>query len=187
MATLSAEEKKVQAEIDQFEADKREILEAASNAAIQSISNGTYTSVSVASAGGFICPVPGRTKADITTGIYGYKGHTGSDFARNSKGAVDGLPVLAAKAGVVIKSRATVNSSGKYISYGEQIQIDHQDGTSTLYAHMQPGSRKVNVGDYVSQGQQIGNIGQTGNATGPHLHFEICIGGRRVNPADYLP
>ena len=62
---------------------------------------------------------------------------------------------------IVEVSVAKINSSGLYYSYGEYIRINHQDGTSTLYAHMQPGSRRVSVGEYVSQGQQIGNVGAT--------------------------
>ena len=57
----------------------------------------------------------------------------------------------------------------------------------TLYAHMQPGSRMVGVGSTVSQGQQIGRVGTTGNSTGNHLHFEVWSSGRRVNPTAYLP
>ena len=197
--SLSEEEKKIQADLDEFEKDKQEILEEAERAAKEAAANmaasgnsvnvnlsGNYTAGSV-STGGFICPVPGRSKADITTGFYGYVRHNGVDFARNSKGAVQGLPVIAAKAGVVSKSLAKKNSSGKYISYGEYIQINHADGTSTLYAHMQPGSRKVEKGDYVAQGQQIGNIGMTGNATGYHLHFEILYGKTHLDPSRYLP
>lgn len=193
VASLSAEEKSIQAEIDEFEKDKKEILEEAARVASTYVSSSAYTSsvssgsTGAASAGGFICPVPGRSKADITTGFYGYYRHNGADFARNSKGAVQGLPVVAAKAGTVIKSLAKKNSSGNYTSYGEYIQIAHADGTSTLYAHMQAGSRRVEKGEYVAQGQQIGNIGMTGHATGYHLHFEIYIGGGQVDPAKYLP
>lgn len=153
---------------------------------ISEVSESDPTSYNTSSFG-FICPLAGRGKNDITTGFYGYYNHKGVDFARNSKGAVDGLPVLAAKSGVVDTSKAFKNSSGQYASYGEYIIIDHQDGTATVYAHMQPGSRKVQKGDKVSQGQQIGNVGQTGNATGPHLHFEVRIAGKRVDPTNYLP
>lgn len=200
VANLSEEEKKIQADIDEFENDKRAILEEAAKAAREATANSaTVTALdtssgssaqivsSTVSVGGFICPVAGRSKADITTGFYGYSGHGGADFARNSKGITEGLPVYAAKAGVVSTSISRKNSSGNYISYGEYIKIDHQDGTTTLYAHMQPGSRRVEKGDYVAQGQQIGNVGRTGHVTGPHLHFEIIVSGVRVDPAKYLP
>ena len=57
----------------------------------------------------------------------------------------------------------------------------------TLYAHMLANSRAVSVGAWVSQGQQIGQVGSTGNSTGNHLHFEVRINGARVNPTQYLP
>ena len=57
----------------------------------------------------------------------------------------------------------------------------------TLYAHMLSGSRTVGVNQQVSQGQVIGQVGSTGNSTGPHLHFEVRIGGSPVNPTPYLP
>ena len=134
---------------------------------------------------GFISPLSGRTKKDITTGYYGYSGHTGVDFARNGKGAVNGSPVLAAKGGKVITSTALKRPNGTYKSYGEYIVISHGDGTMTLYAHMQ--SRAVSPGAQVSQGQVIGYVGSTGNSTGPHLHFEVWLNGKRVNPTPYLP
>ncbi len=155
-----------------------------SNASTSSNTNTTSTT----STSGFICPLAGRTKNDITTGYHGYAGHTGVDFARNSKGPVAGLPVLAAKSGTVIISKALKNSNGDYRSYGEYIVISHSDGTLSLYAHMQPNSRLVSVGDYVTQGQQIGNVGTTGNSTGYHLHFEVRLSsGTIVNPTQYLP
>ena len=204
VGNLSEEEKVLQAELEEFEQDKREIQrqlaaiaaqeEAERRAALakknqSSGSNSADDNVvpSAPSTSGYICPLAGRSRSDITTGYYGYSGHTGVDFARNSKGAVEGKPVLAAKAGKVVTSTALRRPNGSYKSYGEYIVISHGDGTMTLYAHMQSGSRTVSAGTQVAQGQVIGQVGSTGNSTGPHLHFEVWVNGRRVNPTQYLP
>ncbi len=109
----------------------------------------------------------------------GYRGHTGVDFA-----CPEGTPILAAKSGRVIKSEAKIRN-GKYYSYGNYVTITHGDGTMTLYAHMS--RRAVSTNEQVSQGQVIGYVGSTGNSTGNHLHFEIFVSGKRVNPSQYLP
>ena len=93
--------------------------------------------------------------------------------------------ILAVKSGTVVKSLALRYPNGSYRSYGEYVVIDHHDGTMTLYAHMS--SRAVSTNQTVSQGQQIGSVGSTGNSTGPHLHFEVLIGGDPTNPVPYLP
>ena len=174
---LSAEEAALQAELEEFEADKRAI-----QAELSRLAYGYTGEVVKAENSGYICPIPGRSKANITTGYYGYVGHTGVDFA-----CAGGTPIVAVKAGKVVTSKALVRSNGTYKSYGEYVVIDHQDGTMTLYAHMQPNSRMVSEGQYVSQGQQIGKVGTTGNSTGNHLHFEVRVKGRCVNPTPYLP
>ena len=112
-----------------------------------------------------------------------YRGHTGIDVNIN----VIGKTIVAVKSGTVVTSKALRYSNGNYRSYGEYIVINHHDGTMTLYAHMLSGSRAVSVGQSVSQGQPIGQVGSTGNSTGPHLHFEVRIGGKDVNPTPYLP
>jgi len=98
--------------------------------------------------------------------------HNGIDI-----GAAHGTSVVAADGGTVITS--TYNSS-----YGNYVVISHGNGMTTLYAHLS--SRSVSVGSSVSKGQQIGLIGSTGISTGPHLHFEVSVGGSRVNPRLYL-
>ena len=188
VAQLSSDEKQAQAELEQFEADKREIqaelARIAAEEAKKQQSNGNNNYNSVAnnpSSSGYIRPIVGYS---ITTGWYGYAGHTGVDF---SGSGIAGKPVLAAKSGTVVTSTALKNSNGTYRSYGEYIVINHHDGTMTLYAHGAPGSRLVREGQSVSQGQQIMSVGTTGNSTGYHLHFEVRVNGKPVNPAPYLP
>lgn len=155
-------------------------------------SGGLAENLGAASSYGFIFPVAGCNKDNINNKNYpSYKGHTGIDI---NKGVVEGKSQIVAVAnGKVIQSIALRNSSGGYKSYGEFIIIDHQNGLCTAYAHMYPNSRKVAVGDTVQQGQIIGILGNTGNSTGRHLHFEVREGSNQlynthaVNPLPYLP
>ena len=101
-----------------------------------------------------------------------YRFHSGIDI-----GNYYGEPIYAAADGVVIYA-------GWLDGYGYTVIIDHGSGVSTLYAHC---SRLlVRKGDVVVAGQPIAKIGSTGISTGPHLHFEVRIGGRPVNPLRYL-
>ncbi len=101
--------------------------------------------------------------------------HTGIDI-----GASSGTPIYAAKSGVVTTSEY---GSGSYWSYGNFVVIAHSDGTSTLYAHMS--SRVAVKGQTVKQGDVIGYVGATGRVTGPHLHFEVRVNGKRTDPVNY--
>jgi murein DD-endopeptidase MepM/ murein hydrolase activator NlpD len=92
-------------------------------------------------------------------GAYALGYHTGTDFAAST-----GTPVKAVADGIVV---AADSSS----AYGINIQVKHQDGTYSLYAHLS--SRTVQQGDTVKAGRLIGFSGSTGNSTGPHLHLEI--------------
>jgi murein DD-endopeptidase MepM/ murein hydrolase activator NlpD len=101
--------------------------------------------------------------------ILGYrKMHTGVDFA-----APTGTPVLAAGSGTV-EYAAWNGAAGKYI------RIRHTDGYKTAYFHLS----KINVsaGKYVKQDQIIGKVGSTGRSTGPHLHYEVILNGKKINP-----
>lgn len=100
--------------------------------------------------------------------------HMGVDFA-----ASQGDPVRATLGGVVIQSEED-DPRG----YGQCIKIDHGNGLHTLYAHLS--SRLVQVADIVESGQQIGLVGETGVAVGPHLHFEVRENGEYRDPLMYL-
>ncbi|MDQ6422481.1 peptidoglycan DD-metalloendopeptidase family protein [Paenibacillus sp. LHD-117] len=100
--------------------------------------------------------------------------HTGIDF-----GAPSGTPIYAAESGVVIISQV-------WSTYGNCIVIDHGNGLWTLYAHIRNGGLLVDEGDNVKKGQQIAEVGSTGNSTGPHLHFEVRKNEVPVNPGGYL-
>jgi murein DD-endopeptidase MepM/ murein hydrolase activator NlpD len=91
-----------------------------------------------------------------------------------------GAPVKAADGGYV-----AVATGGWNGGYGNHVIIDHGNGFSTLYAHLN--SIFVKPGESVSRGQQVGSVGVTGNSTGPHLHFEIRYQGAPRNPSSYLP
>jgi murein DD-endopeptidase MepM/ murein hydrolase activator NlpD len=78
----------------------------------------------------------------------------------------------------------TVRYAGRDRGYGNMIELVHDDGTVTRYAHA---SRlHVREGDRVDAGESIADVGSTGHSTGPHLHFEVRQGGRPVDPHDYL-
>ncbi len=103
--------------------------------------------------------------------ILGYtKLHTGVDFA-----APRGTPIRAAGDGVVIHS-------GWKGGYGRTVMIRHENGYVTLYAHQSRIARGIRKGMRVRQGQIIGYLGSSGRVTGPHLHYEIRIGNKPVNP-----
>lgn len=111
---------------------------------------------------------PQGYRTDPITGEISY--HSGTDIA-----APEGTPILAAADGTVTIANATDSWGG---SYGYYVKIDHGSGLTTLYAHCS--SICVTAGQQVKSGQVIAYVGQTGRATGPHLHFEIQ-GGANVN------
>lgn len=101
-------------------------------------------------------------------------GHRAIDF-----GAPYGAKVYAARAGrVVLREWSPVG-------YGFLVIVDHGDGSRAYYSHLK--GAWVNVGDWVGRGGLVGEVGSTGNSTGPHVHFEIRIGGVAQNPLGLLP
>ena len=186
VANLNSQEKALESELEEYEADKKAVqaeLAAIAKREAEEAARQNGGGSSAPSAYGYIFPVQGLSRANISnTSFPSYKGHTGIDVNRN----VVGKNVVAVKSGTVVISDAKIRN-GNYYSYGEYIAINHHDGTITLYAHMLAGSRTVSYGQEVSQGQVIGVVGSTGNSTGPHLHFEVRLNGRVVNPMPYLP
>jgi murein DD-endopeptidase MepM/ murein hydrolase activator NlpD len=98
--------------------------------------------------------------------------HAGTDFA-----APVGTPVYATADGVVTEA-------GWSSGYGRMIKIQHEFGIETRYAHLN--AMRVEVGQRVSRGERIGDMGNSGRSTGPHLHYEIRVGGEPVNPMIYI-
>jgi murein DD-endopeptidase MepM/ murein hydrolase activator NlpD len=122
------------------------------------------------------CPVPLSLPLDAgATDGFGPRGsafHTGIDYP-----APTGTPVTAARAGVV-------RTAGWLPGYGKVVELRHDQGVTTIYAHL---SRiMVDPGRAVARGTVVGLVGQTGDATGPHLHFEVRVRGAAVDPAPAL-
>ncbi len=99
------------------------------------------------------------------------KMHTGVDF-----GAPTGTPIRAAGSGIV-------DLAGRHGAYGNTIVLKHGEKYKTLYAHMSRLAAGVRSGTRVNQGQIIGYVGTTGRSTGPHLHYEVRVNNRPINPS----
>jgi murein DD-endopeptidase MepM/ murein hydrolase activator NlpD len=96
--------------------------------------------------------------------------HRGIDWA-----APQGTPVRAAGDGVVV-------AAGRFGAYGHYVRIDHGGEIATAYAHLERYARGLRPGLTVRQGEPIAGVGSTGRATGPHLHYEVLVAGRQVDP-----
>ncbi len=162
---IAASNKKTQQMLDDLEEDAYRIT---LDTPGSSSSDSSYT-------GGIMAwPSPTCT---IITSKFGYRTrpysgfHTGIDLAKY--GSAHGQPIVAANSGTVIRA-------SWYGGYGNCVMVDHGGGIVTLYAHA---SRiLVSKGQYVSRGEKIAEIGNTGNSFGAHLHFEVRINGDQVNP-----
>lgn len=112
--------------------------------------------------------------------------HNGIDLGWNSAYGGNEQPIYSAADGDVIAVKRDYNQTDATgSSYGNYIKIKHTDGFYTLYAHLKYDSVQVNVGDHVTQGQYIANMGRTGRANGNHLHYEVFINDEKVNPEIY--
>lgn len=153
-----------------------EVVEVGTKSTKVSSSSGSSYSVSVSSRG-WVWPCPNCHTVSSYFGGRSSGYHKGVDIT--SSGA-EGKIIVAAKSGTV----ESVVRSGSGL--GHHVVINHGDGVKTRYGHCQSGSICVYEGQRVSAGQQIARVGETGNATGPHLHFEILINGTAVNPLPYI-
>ncbi len=102
-----------------------------------------------------------------------YSFHSGVDFAGKP-----GTPIYTTGDGVV------EDAGGRMQGYGVVVIVNHGYGYKTLYAHLS--KALVKPGDVVKRGQEIGTLGRTGAATGPHLHYEVIKNGQKVNPMNYI-
>ncbi|WP_238538661.1 M23 family metallopeptidase [Thalassospira profundimaris] len=135
---------------------------------------------------------PGPNIRDYACGTTTYDGHRGTDFAIPDEATMlDGVPVLSIADGTVVALREGVEDidSGRIspssldgIECGNGILIDHDDGWQSQYCHLRRGWVAVKQGDRVSRGQVIGRIGISGQATFPHLHFNLRKDGELVDP-----
>ncbi|PCH45322.1 MAG: peptidase [Hyphomicrobiales bacterium] len=122
-------------------------------------------------------PTPGQAissryggRTDPFTGRHAV--HSGLDFK-----AKNGTPVHATAAGIIV-------TAGRKGGYGILVEIDHQNGLTTRYAHL---SRvHVKVGERVKRGKIVGKVGSTGRSTGPHLHYEVRKNGQTRNPINFV-
>lgn len=99
-----------------------------------------------------------------------YRPHHGIDY-----GAPTGTPIESAGSGVV-------KHAGWKGGYGNYIEVKHSNGYTTAYGHLSRIGKGIRSGAKVDQGQVIGYVGSTGLSSGPHLHYEVKVGGRLINP-----
>lgn len=129
---------------------------------------------------------------DAQCGPSSYDGHKGTDIrVLSAAAAAAGIPVLAAADGTVLRVRDGVEDvfvteetrdAVMDIGCGNAVVIDHGGGTSAMYCHLHKGSVSVSQGDKVQSGQRIGNVGYSGLASFPHLHFQVQQGGHEIDP-----
>ena len=134
---------------------------------------GTIASRSSVSSAGYMWPLIGTISSYFGDRYQRVSPHTGIDVA-----APSGTNLKAARAG-------RVEAAGWMGGYGYAVIIDHGEGYKTLYAHAS--KLLVKAGDRVIQEQVIARVGSTGNSTGPHLHFEVRVNSKFMDPLKYLP
>lgn len=173
------EQQRIKAEQERRRKEEEERQKQSGTSTSGSSSSSSSSSGQVLGTGNYIWPVPGFTY--ISSDYYDTVGRSSMHGAIDIAGAkIYGSKIVAADSGEVI----FVNSSGWGGGYGLYAIIDHGNGKSTLYAHMS--GVAVQKGQKVQKGQAIGYVGSTGNSTGPHLHFETRLYGKKYNPMTEL-
>jgi murein DD-endopeptidase MepM/ murein hydrolase activator NlpD len=119
--------------------------------------------------------------------VWPIKGEISQYFSQDSQQVHDGIDIRAAEGTPIhaAGSGIVAYSGDQFRGYGNMIIIEHSEKLSTIYAHCSV--LLVYEGDKVNSGHIIAKVGSTGNATGPHLHFEVRLDNSPVNPLDYLP
>ena len=120
----------------------------------------------------FSFPVRGQYRSTSGFGPRWGRMHEGHDWAGST-----GTPIHSTADGVVVYA-------GRMSGYGNLIKIKHEFGYETRYAHLS--KIRVKKGQRVSRGERIGDMGNTGRSTGTHLHYEVRVGGKAVNPMKYI-
>lgn len=113
------------------------------------------------------------------------EGHGGIDLVREGY-ILDNITAHSDGIVVQVIKNVNVNTPNEPTNPGNMVKIDHGNGFQTRYLHLAYGTVNVNVGDKVKRGQILGFMGNTGNAFGAHLHFEVLKDGNRINPTEYL-
>jgi murein DD-endopeptidase MepM/ murein hydrolase activator NlpD len=172
LAVADNQRDKVKAQYDELKKEQARI-----RAAAQAAANGGGGRFTGVPSGNLIWPIPGATTSGQVGWrvhpVYGYRScHTGIDLSGGY-----GTPILAAANGRVV----LLQNGG---AYGLHLVLDHGGNLSTMYAHMSQVA--VSAGETVRQGQVIGYVGSTGFSSGPHLHFEVHIGGVPYNPLGWF-
>jgi murein DD-endopeptidase MepM/ murein hydrolase activator NlpD len=164
--------RQLEAQERHLEAESRQIAALARRPSGSAASrSGGAQAAPVVSGGGWTWPARGPVTSEF--GRRWGRMHEGIDI-----GAGSGSPVVAARAG-------RVSYAGTMGGYGRIVLIDHGGGVVTAYAHLSAIS--ASAGSSVDAGQRIGSVGCSGSCTGPHLHFEVRVGGGARNPRGYLP
>jgi len=136
----------------------------------------------------FCRPINCKGAKPNVTNVYNSFTHRGVDY-----GYPKGTSVYAAQDGIVMIATNKYDKSWRNLwgrlttaDYGNLIKIKHHYGFATLYAHLKKDSLLVGVGDSVKQGQKIAEVNSTGNSSGNHLHWELRLNEKSINPAPYV-